>query len=163
MGRKKIKRINLGWDSKKVKMDKHYNPKIIGQNTEAQILARFLKYGKTVLFPFGDNERYDLVVDEEGDFIRVQCKTGEYLTDIGDSFIFSSRSTNWNNGKSKNYYGQADIFAIYLRENDEVYIFKVNNCSSRQVTVRLVNYKENNVKFSNNHILQFDKKLREYE
>ena len=29
-----------------------------------------------MLIPFGDNQRYDLVVEREGNFVRVQCKTG---------------------------------------------------------------------------------------
>jgi hypothetical protein len=42
---------------------------------EAVMLAEFLRAGFPVLLPFGDNRRYDLVVEAGGRFLRVQCKT----------------------------------------------------------------------------------------
>ena len=49
--------------------------KAIGDVSEAMILTEFLKAGFPVLVPFGDNRRYDLVVEVGGHFLRVQCKT----------------------------------------------------------------------------------------
>src|SRR5262249_30713483 len=51
------------------------NTKSIGEVSEAIILAEFLKAGFPVLLPFGDNQRYDMVVEVGGRFLRVQCKT----------------------------------------------------------------------------------------
>jgi hypothetical protein len=31
---------------------------------------------KSILLPFGENTRYDLLIDEGDRFVRVQCKTG---------------------------------------------------------------------------------------
>jgi len=38
-------------------------------------VPEFLKAGFPILLPFGDNRRYDMVVDVSGSFLRVQCKT----------------------------------------------------------------------------------------
>jgi uncharacterized protein YqeY len=50
------------------------NHKSLGEKTLAIILAQLLKQDKKVLLPFGDNQRYDLVIDEGGQFIRARCK-----------------------------------------------------------------------------------------
>ena len=53
------------------------NNKTKGERSEAIIIAKLLEVGYGVLTPFGDNRRYDLVIeDADGKFWRVQCKTG---------------------------------------------------------------------------------------
>jgi len=52
------------------------HPVDVGTRTEAVVLAELVKRGYRVLLPFGHNHRYDLVLDVEGRFVRVQCKTG---------------------------------------------------------------------------------------
>jgi len=135
-----------------------YNPKRIGEKSEAQVLARFLVADKVVLQPFGDNQRYDLVVDEDGDFIRVQCKTGA-LQD--GSFLFPTCSTNWNTGKQRGYAGQADVFAVYVRELDQVYIFKVEGLPKKCCTVRLTPGQQR-TRRAENHLFDPAKPLRGY-
>jgi len=51
------------------------HPKLVGDATEAMAIARLVQAGKNVLLPFGENRRYDLVIDEGDHFVRVQCKT----------------------------------------------------------------------------------------
>lgn len=111
-----------------------YNPKAIGEKSTAQIIALFLMADLVVLTPFGDNQRYDLVVEDKNIFIRVQCKTAQFL---GDHFKFLTCSSNWKNTK-RSYKGNADVFAVYLRERHEVYIFNVNNAPNIVCTVRLL-------------------------
>jgi hypothetical protein len=48
------------------------HPVDVGQRTEAVILAELVKRGYRVLLPFGINYRYDLVLDLDGRFLRVQ-------------------------------------------------------------------------------------------
>lgn len=50
--------------------------KLLGDATEAVVLAALVRKGITVLLPFGDKERYDMVIhSNSGRFLRVQCKT----------------------------------------------------------------------------------------
>jgi hypothetical protein len=57
------------------------NTKVAGDITEAVVLAEFLRAGFPVCVPFGDNQRYDLVVEAGGRFLRVQCKTASLTGD----------------------------------------------------------------------------------
>jgi hypothetical protein len=44
--------------------------------TEGMVLSAILRSGRTVLLPFGDQEDYDMVMEDQGKFFRIQCKTG---------------------------------------------------------------------------------------
>jgi len=134
------------------------HPKQIGEKTEAQVLARLLMADKVVLQPFGDSQRYDLVVDEGGDFIRIQCKTALLKQ---DSFQFPTASSNWNSGARRNYIGQTDLFAVYVRELEAVYMFKVEGLPKRSCTAR-IGKKYGGTKMAKDHLFDPDKSLRDY-
>lgn len=142
------------------KFDKNYNPKAIGDKSVGKILSVFLDSDKIVLFPFGDKERYDLVVDENGDFIRVQCKTAQHYHDV---FKFSTASTNPYNGKRKSYKGSIDVFAVFLRELNNVYIYNADNCPDRECTTRLIECRQKaRIRSAGDHIFIPKKSLRDY-
>jgi hypothetical protein len=101
------------------------NSKSVGDITQLQVMAALLKQGKQVLMPFGDNSRYDLVVDQNGSFTRVQCKTGRI--DRG-AVVFSVASSQYHRGgKRENYRGQVDAFGVFCPENDKVYIIPIDD------------------------------------
>lgn len=118
-----------------VHLGKEMNTKDIGERSEAQVLATLLKGGKTVLKPFGDNQRYDLVVDEDGEFLRVQCKTGVLKK---GSIYFPTCSSYGHRGRGKKgYKREADIFAVYCPATDKVYIIPVEEAPERQCYLRV--------------------------
>lgn len=88
------------------------------------MLAAFLRSGKVVLLPFGDSQRYDIVVDEGGIFTRVQVKTACLKA---NHLVFECRSSNWNTGLRKSYNGQADLFAVYSPDLDKIYLIPVSH------------------------------------
>src|SRR5437588_9066641 len=93
------------------------NNKTKGERSEAIIIAKLLEVGYGVLTPFGDNRRYDLVIeDADGNFYRVQCKTGrsngEYIEFAPASLYYHTRAGRTTHG-SKSYRGQIDYFAVY--------------------------------------------------
>ncbi len=99
------------------------SPKTVGERSEGMVLAALLRAGKVVLQPFGDNQRYDLVIDEDGTFIRVQCKTGRIQK---GALYFDACSSQAHRGKGKqDYRGQADVFGVYSPELDGVYMVPV--------------------------------------
>jgi len=102
-----------------------YNPKMIGEKSEGMILAALLRAGKVVLQPFGDNQRYDLVVDENGVFVRIQCKTARLLND-GTVLQFETRSTGYDGLHKRNYRGQIEFFGVYSPDLDKVYLVPVD-------------------------------------
>lgn len=111
------------------------NPKEIGERSEAMILALLLQAGKVVLQPFGDNQRYDLVIDEDGKFIRIQCKTGR----LKDGVIrFRTCSNHYHRGKGwSGYRGQADLFGVYVPELRKVYLVPVEEAPTQDAFLRL--------------------------
>ena len=52
------------------------HPKAIGDRSTLAIMIALQSAGYTVLLPFGENTRYDLVIDDGARLARVQCKTG---------------------------------------------------------------------------------------
>lgn len=100
------------------------------------LLARLVQAGERVLIPFGENVRYDLVIDQDGSFIRVQCKTGR-LKDGAVRFPTCSSTYHHpaNRGISnchQGYTGQADVFGVYCPDTGGTYIVPVEDCPERQ-------------------------------
>ncbi len=99
------------------------------------MLARLLKIGKAVLLPVGDNQRYDLVTEEAGRFVRIQCKSGLVK---GSAVVFSTCSTHGHRGGTRrDYRGQADLFGVFVPELDKVYMVPVEAVGSTRCYLRL--------------------------
>ena len=88
----------------------------VGNASEAAILAALVKRGKDVLVPFGQGLPYDLVLDEEGQFQRIQVKTGV----LKDGFIAFNNVSNY-----RNYKGLIEFFGIYCPQNGKTYMISV--------------------------------------
>lgn len=116
------------------------NTKSIGNKTEAIILAELVKKDYVVLLPFGDNERYDLVVDISGIFIRIQCKTA---TKTNGTICFSVRSVylGADHKTIRNPYSSNDIdcFMVYSSDVDKIYIIDVTDAGSSEIKLRIDN------------------------
>lgn len=113
------------------------NTKDKGDISEAAILAKLVKSGKTVLTPWGDNKRYDLAIDNGGKLERIQCKTGHINKGC---IVFHTSSCATGRGgdiKCKSYRGDADKFAVYCPENDKTYIIPVSECGVSHCSLRL--------------------------
>lgn len=124
---------------------KGINPKIIGDRTCAMVLARLLLIYETVLLPFGENQRYDLVVDTESEFLRIQCKTGR-LRDGTVRFSTCSSTVHHPRPDSRrrlHYRGQADVFGIYCPETDGVYLVPVEDVPERHGSLRVEETRNN--------------------
>ena len=52
------------------------HPKDIGDRTTLAVMLALRDLGLGVLVPFGENTRYDLVIDDGTSLSKVQCKTG---------------------------------------------------------------------------------------
>lgn len=114
------------------------NTKSIGERTEACVLAALLKAGYAVLLPFGDNQRYDMVIDDSESFKRVQCKTARTCKRDSGAFEFHTCSSYAHRGGGrKDYRGEIEFFGVYYPETDSVYLVPVEEVGTRQGTLRL--------------------------
>jgi PD-(D/E)XK endonuclease len=124
-------------DSKLLSKPKLTNhPVDVGQRTEAAILSELVRRGYAVLLPFGVNQRYDLVLDLDGRFVRCQCKTGRF---IDGAIQFPTRSTRSNSrGFTKHgYVGDADFFLVYCAQNRRIYAVPVDDAPGDAMRLRV--------------------------
>jgi hypothetical protein len=126
------------------------NPKAVGQLSEAYIIAKLIEVGYDVLTVYGDNARYDLVIeDADGNFHRVQCKTGrsngEYIEFAAASLYYHTRAGRTTHG-SRPYHGQIEYFAVYCFETREVYLIPIDHAGVSHMNLRLVPTKNNQEK-----------------
>lgn len=112
--------------------------KQIGEASEARILSELKSLGYTVLTPFGDNAKYDLVYDDNG-FNRVQVKTGK-LQDSG-VINFKTRTAGHNNTEGTYHKGYTsddiDMFAVYCPQINSCYLVDIDDAPDSQMSLRL--------------------------
>jgi hypothetical protein len=109
------------------------NHKSVGEISEAVVIAELVKSGKTVLLPFGDNKRYDLVVDDNGNFTRIQIKTAWVKNGC---LTFNTSSVSPFTNKRTDYKGEADMFMVYSPDLDKVYCIPVNEAPTGSMMLR---------------------------
>ena len=117
------------------------HPKRVGDVTTAAVLMRLIDLYGTVLLPFGENQRYDLVVEIDERLVRVQCKTGR----LRDGVIkFNACSSSYHHpgrdrtsGYNHSYKGQAEFFGVYCPQIDAVFLVPVDNVGVRLGTLRV--------------------------
>ena len=110
------------------------NPKAVGERSESAVLNRFIHKGYSVSIPFGNNQRYDLIVDRDGKLWKVQVKTGCFRNGC---VSFRPCSTNGFTGQHKDYVGQIDAFAVYCPETKVCYWVPIDVCGSSMVCLRV--------------------------
>lgn len=93
-----------------------------GDVTEAVVLSELIRRQISVSVPFGDNERYDLVVETPaGRHLRAQVKTG-WLQDGVVTFKGQSEHTNAEGNTYKPYNDGIDCFLVYAHEIDQMFL-----------------------------------------
>jgi PD-(D/E)XK endonuclease len=133
---------------------KRLNHKEMGERSEAIIIGRLVYSGYTILKPFGENQRYDLVIeDADRQFWRVQCKTA-WLSKDQKTIVFNSCSNHyaytWHKSAvtRRHYRGEVEYFAVYSPDLDKVYLIPVEHVGISNGTLRLAptaNKQEKNV------------------
>lgn len=110
------------------------NSKAKGERSEIIIIASLVKKGFSVSLPFGNNQRYDLILDDGENLFKIQCKTGILKRGC---VIFKTCSTNGFTHKQKTYKGQIDFFMVYCPQNNKIYKIPIDICSIRTFTLRI--------------------------
>lgn len=136
------------------------NSKSKGNIGEAKVLARLVELGCSVLLPFGDNERYDLVVENSSKhLLKAQVKYSSQLESDGclEFQLYSSKNHTTNKVKS-GYVGEIDIFLLYHSVTDEVYLLTPIDFENRKSmflrTKPTVNKQSKKVNFATDYILK---------
>jgi hypothetical protein len=90
------------------------HPKSIGDRTTLAVMFALQGRGYDISLPFGENTRYDLVIDDGVTLSRVQCKTGR-LRAGAIRFAACSCYAHHPNPKvlRRDYLGQIDYFGVH--------------------------------------------------
>lgn len=104
-----------------------------GNITELECLLSFVKEGYKVSIPYGEDCRYDLVVDINNKLYRVQCKTSHALTNPEDGFKFKSQSVViTTHGTKQSRYSEAEIDFFATVYEGQCYLVPVTECASEK-------------------------------
>jgi hypothetical protein len=109
------------------------HPKSIGDRSTLAVMLALCDAGYGVLLPFGENTRYDLVIDHGGKLGRVQCKTGRLRE---GRIRFSACSSYVHHSQPKvtqrDYLGEIGYFAVYCPQTMGVYLIPVEDAAIRR-------------------------------
>lgn len=112
------------------------NTKQVGDETEATYLSALIAGGYSVAIPFGDNDRYDLLVDTGAELLRVQCKTG-WMEDGCIRFKTHSKTTVDGEVTLTGYDGEVDVFAVRCKDDGALYWVPQEEASTRNTYLRV--------------------------
>ncbi|MFH1745218.1 MAG: group I intron-associated PD-(D/E)XK endonuclease [bacterium] len=118
---------------------KSLHKKTKGDIAEMRIAADLLEKGWHVLFPYGENNRYDLVAEKSGKFIRVQVK---YVTPKNGSLDVNCRSSNnWNvvSYTAK----EIDYIGVFDSDSENIYYIPSGLMNKNLFKIRLKPSKNN--------------------
>ncbi|WP_418280499.1 group I intron-associated PD-(D/E)XK endonuclease [Halorubrum sp. DTA98] len=107
-------------------MDSHRR----GDLTEQIVITELKRCGVAVSTPIGDNERYDVVIEQpSGNLLRAQIKTGR-LRDGVVRFKGVSQHTNASGHVYEQYGDDIDCFLVYCYNTEEIYLIKASEVGS---------------------------------
>jgi hypothetical protein len=112
------------------------NSKDTGDETEARVLQELVAAGFSVSIPFGDNDKYDLVVDDDGTLYRVQCKTA--WANKPETIRFNTHSQTTRNGRyhEESYHGEIDAFLVRYPKTETLYWIAVSESTGQKMELR---------------------------
>lgn len=112
------------------------NTKDRGDETEAKIIHQLIANGYSVSLPFGDNDKYDLIVDDGEDLYRIQCKTA--WENKEHTIRFNTHSQTTKNGEyyEDTYHGEIDAFIVHYPKNEKLYWIDIDNATEQKMELR---------------------------
>ncbi|MFD1644242.1 group I intron-associated PD-(D/E)XK endonuclease [Haloarchaeobius litoreus] len=113
------------------------NPSRRGDETEAILLARLLECGCSVAVPFGDSDRYDLLVDDDGYLFRVQCKTGSWVNGTVRFKLYSPTVTDGERVDTGYTAAEVDAYAVYSPETEAAYWVPISETGTGEMRLRV--------------------------
>ena len=126
-----------------------FNTKQVGNLTELQCMTRLYELGCKVSVPFGNAEKYDLIIDINNRLYKVQCKHAKENKNEHNQLSHITFKCTWTGhntqGYKKNLYTkeEVDFFATFF--NNECYLIPIEECSAEKC-LRILPTKNNQTK-----------------
>lgn len=127
---------------------KDKGPARTGLTAYTAILHKLISMGFEVLRPLSDDLRYDLAyyLEGTGELIRIQCKAGRYVPEIG-CILFKNYNSTGGRSKKRGYIGEAEYFGVYCHLLNKTYLVPVDLFPHViEVHLRVMPSKNNQVK-----------------
>ena len=100
------------------------NPSHIGDITELKCQAYLIENGWTVLVPIGNHQKYDLVIEKNGKFYKIQVKHAMPVEETG--FLVRTKYEIRENGRTtKITYSAEDVDYFMTEFDNKFYMFPV--------------------------------------
>ncbi len=100
------------------------NPSQIGDITELKCQAFLIEQGWNVLIPIGNHQKYDLVIEKNGKFYKIQVKHAMPVEETG--FLVRTKYEVRDQGKTKKTtYSVEDVDYFMTEFKNKFYIFPV--------------------------------------
>ena len=97
---------------------------IYGITTELIVAQKFIEKGFIVSIPYGNNSRYDMIVDTDTDCYRIQVKHAS-LNDNGSYTVNTSNTVSTTTKYSRKYYSKNDVDFIVSVIEDQLVVIPV--------------------------------------
>lgn len=106
-----------------------------GSLIEIHCIAEFVERGYTVSIPYGDNSRYDFIVDINNILYKVQCKAAQKQSN-GTYLLPCISCHKRATGNKRNAYSNAevDFFCTYVEQ--KCYLIPIKEVARRSKTLR---------------------------
>jgi hypothetical protein len=117
------------------------NSKIKGNKAVGVLLSELLKRNISVSLPFGDNEKYDLIIYINKQFKSVQVKYGQFKN--GCVQADTRHRVGTKRIKYQTYKGKVDFIGIWCEKLNKSYLVPIEKSSKTFVTLRIDNPKNN--------------------
>ena len=119
--------------------------------TELQCITRFYELGCSISIPYGDSDKYDFILDVNGNLYKIQCKHASLHINEDDEVDYISIDTTWQTGYTKHnkmtYHSyskdEIDYFATYY--DGKSYLIPVEECNTQKI-LRILPPKNNQTK-----------------
>jgi len=90
-----------------------------GDSGVAAALAYYTSKGHSVSIPFGDAQRYDLIVDRDGELQRVQCKTTTRRKPSGSFEVqLATNGGNMSGAGKKKLIDPEEVDFVFILDGD---------------------------------------------
>ena len=95
--------------------------RVKGELTELKCQLFCLEKGYVISKPILDNARYDMVVDYNGKFYRIQIKTSRWMSEEHEGFVFNCKSQHSVAGGNKIMKYSPDEIDFFMTEFENEY------------------------------------------
>ena len=116
------------------------NTKLTGDIAEQAVVLQALRNGWEVLKPVGDRLPYDLVLDVDGTFVKIQVKSA-WFDSSRNNYVVDNRRTKTNRRvmvRDKYKVSDFDFAVAYIPDLDVFYVFPVDVFTSYASEIHLV-------------------------